>query len=223
MEKVIKFKNLRYGNTADYVYCGCCGKDMLLPVGTQHCPICKQTSLSWIDENNESMKSGTLKFFEQNLDIIEEDCTLLYKVKTIAKEFVKVRGEEIDDTRFFEKENENIDYYPRISNKLEEALLMPFSVMPEIYENIKKEGIIIEHHQNSGYLIKSIDSDITDFYEIIHPLYKDKYQTPLSKDEKIKYINGEIDAWRVKEYITITKETAVTENDFKGIKNITII
>ena len=37
--KATIFKNLSYGNYGDHVICNDCGKEMIVPIGTEICPV----------------------------------------------------------------------------------------------------------------------------------------------------------------------------------------
>lgn len=55
---LLKFKNLTYGETADFCRCPNCEKNILLPNGMERCPICGE-EVVWVDEELQELPSDT--------------------------------------------------------------------------------------------------------------------------------------------------------------------
>lgn len=60
MEKkiVFQFTDLAYSDYADYVVCPHCGYEMLVPSGTDYCPMCGESDgcLQWADSDEQDVK-----------------------------------------------------------------------------------------------------------------------------------------------------------------------
>ena len=70
------YKRVLYG---DWVVCGCCGEQMLLPYGADKCPECdKEGDLRWVEPFDESKQEialadlSSIEFIDRELK--EEDC-----------------------------------------------------------------------------------------------------------------------------------------------------
>ena len=69
--KATIFKNLSYGNYGDHVICNDCGKEMIVPIGTEICPCCGSVGcMEWANQNEPEVE---LYLFKDTHEIINEN------------------------------------------------------------------------------------------------------------------------------------------------------
>lgn len=87
-KRVYMFTDFEYGEYADYVRCCNCDIEMLLPCGTEKCPICGEEGMTmWVDDDEQVVNIGD---FIDNNNVVEVDS----KYFTIVEQVYKLGNED---------------------------------------------------------------------------------------------------------------------------------